>query len=219
MMEFETHPTLEQLGDLLDEWLSLQERRALEEHLNLCARCAQQWARLEVLLVEARGLPDAIEPPAELWQAVEARIRRPQAARPTRRNWLLAAAAVLLVALSSGITALVVRRPQIVVVRQEAPPVASTTLTLPPPARSVDADYAATIRELNETLAQHRSQLDPATIAKVEASLHVIDLAIGEARHALASDPANLMLLDILAANYERKLELLRRANELLPST
>jgi hypothetical protein len=53
----------------------------------------------------------------------------------------------------------------------------------------------------------------------VEASLRVIDDAIDEARHALAADPANLDLLDLLAASYERKLELLRRANELPPST
>ena len=89
----------------------------------------------------------------------------------------------------------------------------------PPPARSIDAGYAVAIRQLDEALAQRRAELDPATIAKVEASLNVIDVAIAEARRALADDPANRTLLDILAANYEHKVELLRRANELLPRT
>ena len=100
-------------------------------------------------------------------------------------------------------------------VEQRDNPVAS----LPAPVRSVDADYSAAIRELDESLAEHRAQLDPATVAKVEASLRVIDQAINEARHALAADPSNLTLHDLLAASYERKLELLRRATGLLPST
>ena len=136
-----------------------------------------------------------------------------------RNAWLLAAAALLLVAVSSAITALIVRRPQTVAVRHDPQPAQPAALRLPVAARAVDADYQAVIRELDESLAQRRSQLAPETIAKVEASLRVVDQAIGEARRALAADPANRDLVDLLAASYERKLELLRRATELLPAT
>jgi hypothetical protein len=132
---------------------------------------------------------------------------------------MLAAAAVVLVALSSGVTALILRRTIPATVRQTAPATPAAVASLPAPVRSIDADYSGAIRELNESLAEHRPQLDPATVAKVEASLRIIDQAINEARRALVADPSNLNLHDLLAASYERKLELLRRANALLPST
>jgi hypothetical protein len=49
----------------------------------------------------------------------------------------------------------------------------------------------------------------------LERTLRVIDEAIAEARAALAADPSNRTLLDVLSANYEQKVELLRRASEL----
>ena len=207
------HVDLDRLGDLIDDRLSPEQRRGVEAHLAACPSCSERRDRLEALLGVARSLPGEIDPPATLWHGVRARIA-PERSR-VRQGWLLAAAALILVAVSSSVTALLVRRQTVVVVRPTAPP----ALTVAAPLRVVDADYAAAIRELNETLDERRSRLDPTTIAKVEASLHVIDLAIGEARRALAADPANVTLLDLLAANYERKLELLRRANALLPRT
>jgi hypothetical protein len=103
--------------------------------------------------------------------------------------------------------------------RQAASVTPAAVASLPAPVRSVDADYSAAVRELYESLAEHRAQLDPTTVAKVEASLRVIDQAINEARRALAADPSNITIHDLLAASYERKLELLRRANALLPSS
>jgi anti-sigma factor RsiW len=219
MNDFVTHPTFEQLSDHLDQRLAPAEREAIETHLALCSDCATRFGKLDTLRASARALVVDTEPPAHTWRTVEARIRQPVplVPRSPTRFWRLAAAAVVLVALSSGVTLLIVRRPTVVIVRPQATPV--TTATLTGPARAVDADYAGAIRELNETLAQRRPELDPKTIAKVEASLRVIDLAITEARRALARDPANRTIIDLLAASYERKVELLRRANELPPST
>jgi anti-sigma factor RsiW len=214
----QSHPPFEELGDFVDGRLSPAKRRELETHLALCSRCARDRERLEALLDQTHALAAEIEPPAELWSTVHQRI----ASRPSlgaRHAWLLAAAALLLVAVSSAVTALLVRRPQNVAVRHESSPGTPAALRLPVAARAVDADYQAVIRELDESLAQRRAQLAPETIAKVEASLRVVDQAIGEARRALAADPANRDLVDLLAASYERKLELLRRASELLPAT
>ena len=57
--------------------------------------------------------------------------------------------------------------------------------------------------------------MSPATVRTVERALTVIDSAIAEARAALAADPANAALIDILSAHYERKVDLLQRATEL----
>jgi anti-sigma factor RsiW len=210
------HLELDQLGDYLDGVLSPEQQRTVEAHLAICSACSERRDRLESLVGAARALPEEVDPPAELWSDVGARIQ-PRSTR-TRQLWILAAAAVVLVALSSAVTALIVRRPTIVV-RPNMTPQVAVVAPLPPAARAVDADYAGAIRALNETLAENRNRLDPATIAKVEASLEVIDHAIDEARQALAADPSNLTILDLLASSYERKVELLRRANALLPRT
>lgn len=213
MTRLEDHLDLDQFGDDIDGRLSPEDRRTLEAHLAICPRCDEQRDRLESLIGATRALPAEIEPPAELWSDIRSSIQRRRAR--SRPLWLLAAAALVLVAASSAVTALLIRRP-VVIVRSDAVP-ASTAARQAAAAHSVDADYAGAIGALNETLAENRSRLDPATIAKVAASLGVIDHAIEEARQALAADPSNLTLVDLLASNYERKVELLRRANALLP--
>jgi anti-sigma factor RsiW len=214
----QSHPSFDELNDFVDDRLSPSSRLDVETHLALCSRCARDRDRLEALLDQSQSLPAEVEPPAEIWSGVHQRITG-ASALGRHRAWLLAVAALLLVAVSSAVTALLLRRPQTVAVRQPAPAAPLAAVRLPVAARAVDADYQAVIRELDESLAQRRAQLAPQTIAKVEASLRVVDQAIGEARHALAADPANRDLVDLLAASYERKLELLRRATELLPST
>jgi len=60
-----------------------------------------------------------------------------------------------------------------------------------------------------------RSSLSPETIRTVDHSLAVVDSAIKEARSALLADPNNQVLVDLLSATYQRKLDLLRRTSEL----
>lgn len=219
-----THIELERLSDWLDGRLPAGAAREIERHLTICESCARKRERLVDLIAEARALPDTIEPPAELWNAVRGRLSPPSASNSSlgaRGRWQLAAAAVLLVALSASVTTLLLRRSSGNPSGRDAVAthIAAPTLVQPAAARALAADYETTIRQLRETLDERRSQLDPGTIAKVEGSLRVIDSAIAEARGALAADPANLTLVDLLAASYERKLELLRRASELPSST
>jgi hypothetical protein len=211
-----THLDFDQLNDLLDGRVGDADRTAMETHRALCGDCDDQYRRLARLVTRAAALPDEFEPPPGLWQTIHARVAVSD--RPRRRwHWQLAAA-VLLIALTSTITARLVRHP-VLVVRHETPAASPGVAPIPAAVRSVDADYVAIVHQLTETLAERRAQLSPQTVAKVEASLRVIDLAIGEARAALEADPANRDLVDLLAGSYRQKIELLRRASELTSST
>ena len=75
------------------------------------------------------------------------------------------------------------------------------------------------VEALQRTLNERRPLLSASTIAIVERSLRVSDSAIAEARAALARDPGNSALARLFASNYERKIDLLRRATELAPHT
>jgi hypothetical protein len=235
MMDDIKHVDFERLNDFVDGLLEPAEYDRIERHLASCAACGERWSSLRAILDVSNALPAEIEPPADLWRDIRSRIagddtdrrgrsisgasRMPTPLRSSwglRRPWALAAAAVVLVAVSSAVTAVLVRRPSTTMVERTVPATPPNGPLLPPAsARAVDADYIRTVGELAETLELRRSRLDPATVAKVEASLRVIDQAIAEARRALADDPVNRTLVDILSANYERKLELLRRAAEL----
>jgi anti-sigma factor RsiW len=75
--------------------------------------------------------------------------------------------------------------------------------------------YDAAVAELEAALRSNRSKLDPRTVRIVEANLEVIDRAIGDARSALARDPASPYLNAYLASTMRRKVGLLRRVNTL----
>jgi hypothetical protein len=236
------HLDLERLGDFVDHRLKPFEHARADRHLAACERCRHELARLRALLAAAAALPEEIDPPGDVWSNVSTRLTVPRVtpvrgswandatalpgARKTslfRSSWLIAAAAVVLIVVTATVTTLIVREPRVTLAERStpaAPPApAPAPLALPAAARALEADYAGTVRELDDALARQRASLRPETVAKIDASIRVIDGAIAELRRALAEDPANTTLLDILSASYERKLELLRRAVELPAST
>jgi hypothetical protein len=81
------------------------------------------------------------------------------------------------------------------------------------------ASYDVAIHELEGLLSARRGDLDSTTVAAVEASLRVIDLAIAQARAAVARDPKNLYLNGHLRSTLDRKLDVLRRAAMLPKAT
>jgi anti-sigma factor RsiW len=209
------HPSLEELSQLADGDLASDVAAGVERHIGTCADCRAKLERLRALLERAGALSSTIDPPPGAWPVIRGRLRGRSPAIALRpRHWarawgLRAAAAVLLVAGSSAITVLALRtRPPTGVAT--APPVA-----MPAALAAVEQSYADVVDELTLTLEAQRAQLSPATIATLERTLRVIDGAIAEARAALAADPANDTLLEVLSANYEQKVQLLRRASEL----
>jgi hypothetical protein len=132
-----------------------------------------------------------------------------------QRPALLAAAALLLVAGASLTTALVIGRRMM-----EAPrsPVAANPAVVQQsgPATlaeftKVENDYIETANMLSALIERGQTELSPETIVKLKESVRVIDGAIVEARRALAADPGNKMLIEMLSASYSQKVDLLRR--------
>jgi len=241
MIEKREHPDFEVLSDLLDGTLSRQDAEVVSEHLSACASCAGTYRALTSLVSSANALPKSVLPPDDIWVDLRTSLNaRKEAVLPVpskiagsdpgsrggrrmsgRIAMLLAVAAVVLIALSSGITALVLRRgtTDIAIGQRNPgslPPSAQgASPVLPAGFRQTENEFKRTIDELRQAVDTQRGQLSPETIRTVDRSLAVVDSAIAEARAALLADPNNQMLVDLLSASYQRKLDLLRRTSEL----
>lgn len=179
---------------------------------------------------ETAALPREIQPPEEAWKKIKAQIdleaqlvaMMPVQSRDRafwQRPAFLAAAALLLVAGASLITALALGRR---IIERTASPVASVSPSVSTPAVTPVSDFAAREKEyintadkLTALIESGKTELSPETIAKLRESVRVIDAAILEARQALAADPANKTLIDMLSKSYSQKVDLLQRTTEM----
>jgi len=212
---------VDRLSDYLDdEELDVSERAAIEAHLATCASCRTTFAELRQVAAMASSLPDS--PPAnELWTGVASRLESrsilPFAkAIPRRFSFTLpqlVAAGLALMVLSGGL----VWTARVGNSRTSLPPVLADVEEVKP-ANFADAHYDQAIDDLEKTLEQNRSRLDPETIRVLEINLAAIDTAISQSRKALRDDPANLYLNTHFAEARNRKLALLRRASALAMS-
>ncbi len=213
------------LDAFLDGALPPLERRSVEAHLAQCARCRAEAEGLKRIIARARALPPSVQPPRDLWPAVEAEMNRAVVeSLPLRRDagrfaWrlasrpVLAAAALLLVALSSLVTWNITRAGRTAAAVASAPLVAGAATLVE--LHGIERDYQLAAADLAATLDARRASLDPATVAVVEADLRLIDQAIREARAALIADPANEDLGHMLSTAYRHKLALLQQATRL----
>lgn len=203
----------DRLSEHLDGDLTPRERTALEAHLATCGTCRGTLEELRRVVARAQGLDDR-PPAADLWPGIAEHIGVVSlAARRARRRWSftlpqLAAAAVILVLLSAGSAWLLSQK-------HATSPVAltpTTSVMTNVGLSALDARTAASVAELEATLARNRSRLDTGTVRVIEKNLGIIDRAIRDAQSALAADPANAYLNQHLAQETRRKLELLRQA-------
>jgi hypothetical protein len=181
--------------------LSARDAAAFEAHLDRCAACAAALERAAGPPPGLASLARSIEPAEDLWPGIHGRLAAARV-RPGRiavPRWGLAAAAVLLIAVSSGVTAVLLR---------PTPRAASATLDV----SALEAQYAEASEDLSGALEQARSRLEPATMATIERNLKIIDAALDETRQALARDPGNPALGQMVVAAWRQKVDLLRRA-------
>jgi hypothetical protein len=236
------HLTEDELHGAADGTLTPDVAGRATRHLMHCAPCRADVERIRELLTLAASLPRSIEPPANLWPEIRTRIGTsvggsvgPAPVAPRvgdaihssdagralvkRSRWdgvlhdrrWLAAAAVLLIAVSSAVTALLVRNDSL------NPPSADVAEipadTRPATVQRVNDDYERLDRELASMLAATRDRLQPETVEKVDRNLAIIDAAIAEIRQALAEDPGNDALLQLLKTSYGQKSALVRQVS------
>ena len=220
------HLSFEQLCDLADGACIPALESAARAHLRTCEDCASRLSAISALAASTAALPQEIAPPADLWDDIRKDLQPRHILRRRAPVWQirhLAAAAVIIAIASSALTALIIRDRHVEVAVVEPPaaqlPAPSTEVALPAQYASAENGYTRSVATLQRVLDERRDSLAPSTIATVERSLRIADSAIAEARDALARDPANRALAVLFASNYERKIDLLRRATELAPRT
>ena len=173
----------------------------------------------DALMESARELPAEVLPERDLWPAIEAAIREPAA---PSKGWsfnpmsLLAQAAVvvLLVGGSSGLTWLAVKDDAKTVV-----PAPASNATLNASLASFGDRYSLgpgfqdARRDLEARLAEELELLPPETRVNVEENLATIRGAIGEINEALAAEPDNQLLQELLLSSYREELAVMRKVN------
>lgn len=211
----------DRLSAFLDDELAADERVALEAHLTACSECRTDLARLRRVQAWAADYPGR-PVHADVWHGIAAAIRTrrevslPNAAQPTRRRVSLP------LALAASLALLAVGAGSWWAARATAPgpvmvPNAGASALFAPhqtnTALLAAERYGAAIAQLEQALFQGGSQLDTGTVRVVKSKLEIIDRAIGEAREALAKDPASAYLADHFATMMRKKLNLLRSAS------
>lgn len=175
--------------------------------------------KLSDLLNDVAALPKSIEPPAGSWGKIKSEINATKRAHIAwwQKPAFLAAAALLIVATSSIVTAIAMNRrgtesaPQVA----RAEPDTSGGIASLAQFTTRESDYLRAVNDLSAVLESQEASLSPETVKTLRESIRIIDAAILEARNALAADPANKTLMEMLTNSYEQKVDLLKRTTEM----
>lgn len=145
------------------------------------------------------GLSRDLPPPRDLWPGIAVRLHR--SARRARPTVFAAAAGVAGACVASALTWAVLHgRP--------ASPAAQLAMRAPTFEEPRNPSYVAARDSLELNFRERLALLDPATRAKIEASLAVIRRAHEDIRKALASDPASPVLEQLWQSTWRDELDL-----------
>lgn len=193
-----------------------------------------------VLDERLRELPLEIAPARDLWTGIAARIEAApsKAMAPARRPaWVWqAAAAVVLVAGSSLLTASLLDRqgpvaqsaaqqsgavPAAPAAGQAVPATNAAATVIPAafgPAGRLDNEYLEARRQLTQVLDERIAALPPSSRAKLEFNLGEMRRAADEINAALAAQPGDPLLEELLLKTYQDELAVLSNVSELTNS-
>jgi len=185
-------------------------------------------AQLEARL---RELPSEVEPGRDLWPGIAARLEQADAPlqRVTRRPaWAWqAAAALVLVAGSSLLTASLLDRSPPAGQSASQPSRAAPDLAqggasvLPAafgPTGRLDSEYLVAREQLTRMLEERIAVMPPSARAKLEFNLGEMRRAADEINAALAAQPGDPLLEELLLKTYQDELAVLSNVNQLTDS-
>lgn len=213
-----SHLTEEERQGAADGTLASERMRKASAHVAACDECAADVARLRTVVRHAREAPLPLESEEDLWASVRSRIEQSKVVRlapsaaphaiAQRRPWLAIASIMVAAMLLLAVLAQMQRwRPADAANARAAPDVTFAKLA------DSSRMYEAEAKRMLDELEMQRAMMPPSTSASLDADLRVIDRSIAELKAALARDPHNLALQQLLAASYREKVELLTRAN------
>lgn len=214
-----THLTEEERQTLADGTIAADREAAARAHLLVCAECADDVARLEQLTMRARHLEDPTTDLAELWPGIRSRIENAKlvtlAPDSPSRRWRRPRPVLMVVGLVAVLVLAVWLGARTRLAPDRAPSAEATGDT----SRSVvfvsDSvrAYEEEAKILLDRLELTRSGLEPGAAAAIDKDLAVIDSAIAELQTAIARDPRNPALQQLLATSYRQKVEVLKRVS------
>ena len=169
------------------------------------------------LMTAAADLATEVKPGRDLWPGIEQAITKP--VRPARTMWntvwAQAAAVLLLVGGSSGLTYLALTDNGAVT----TPVAGAPTLVFESASGSFGSqynlgpDYLDAQRDLAGRLDDELAHLTPDVREAVETNIAAIRTAIAEINVALAEDPDNVLLQELLLSTYREELTLMKQVN------
>jgi hypothetical protein len=168
--------------------------------------------RDDKLIAEASKLSTEISPERDLWPGIEQAIRVPQRSRWTPR-FAQAAAVVLLVGASSMITWVATKDQTRIV---EVVPAGLVFEQASFGGRyALGVGYQEAHRDLQAQLDSEMERLSPEARKEVEDNLAMIRGAIGQINKALADEPDNPLLQELLLQTYREELAMMQRVGGL----
>ena len=168
-------------------------------------------------------LPREVPPARDLWGRIEARLDGAAAAADpagrarARWGWQLAAA-LALVAVSSLVTATLMRRDVAPTVARLPVDAASRVRVMPAsfgPGHPLSPEYEQARHQLDTLLQERIDRMPPAARRKLEENLAQLRSAAGEINDALARQPGDPLLEELLLSTYQEELAVLAAANQL----
>ena len=169
------------------------------------------------LMTAAADLATEVKPGRDLWPGIEQAIAKP--VRPARTMWntvwAQAAAVLLLIGGSSGLTYLALTDNGDVM----TPVAGAPTLVFESASGSFGSqynlgpDYLDAQRDLAGKLDDELAHLTPEVREAVETNVAAIRKAIAEINVALAEDPDNVLLQELLLSTYREELTLMKQVN------
>ena len=163
----------------------------------------------------AASLPTEVSPERDLWPAIEQAISSPAERASTIWNtpWAQAAAVVLLVAGSSGITYVAVRDDAPVAYVVDSTNIFETVSGDFGHKYSLGNEYLDAHSELQNELDEKLQFLSPEARDEVVKNLDTIRAAIKDINLALAAEPDNVLLQELLLSAYHGEISLMKKVD------
>jgi len=170
------------------------------------------------LMALAESLPKGVAPERDLWPEIEKVIAMPVRERRSAWNsvWAQAAAVVLLVAGSSSVTYFAVKDehgiPEVITAGEmfgELQPVSGNFGSR----YTLGNDYLDARNQLESSMEKKLMTLTPESREVVITNLNTIRTAIHDLNEALAEEPDNVLLQELLLSTYHEEVALMRRVD------